>query len=532
MHIQKCVKYAFAKNQGNKQGLEENLRGLIPHQFGDHQHCKPRFCGFLRKPGGVYQHRSLPYKTALKDTDLQHQLEEVFEPLIANAEQYIDLGSSQQCEHANREVTLRAPKSLHYGNSESIDFKVHATAAFINEGHGYISMVCFYTNVWKQFQDSANEKGGISPGKFTEEHARKRMKRRREVQNKIQLPSTKLRRLILKQERAVTQGAQETLEGDSYQSGIGHSEHPDITKLPDPVMPGSFKPVTLSSTEEPTMVMFDLETTDLIRGRHMPHIVQIAAVELKSGSAFNTYVRPKMAQTDTARTVTGIVASSSGVFVAGKLVESENIHSAAEKFIKYLKKFKNVCLFAHNGRRFDFPVLISTFKNIEKDIELASVVTCCIDSLSMFKKCFKDQDSYKQESLFRSLLNDTYSAHNAVDDVKALGKLVQHALLSSVDVLTFSFPLNAVLQQLTYNGEKAKNYSSLTGLVQNAVISKSMAGKIAGSGLAFQHLKAIKNRDGEDGLRNTFLDKTRGQARVNCTRKTLDDVVSKLINAL
>lgn len=141
MHIQKCVKYAFSKNQGNKQGLEENLRGLIPHQFGDHQYCKPRFCGFLRKQGETYQHRSLPYKSALKDTDLRQQLEAVFKPIIANAEQYIDLGSSQQCEHANREVTLRAPKSLHYGNSESIDFKVHATAAFINEGRRYISMV-------------------------------------------------------------------------------------------------------------------------------------------------------------------------------------------------------------------------------------------------------------------------------------------------------------------------------------------------------------------------------------------------------
>lgn len=140
MHIQKCVKYAFSKNQGNKQGLEENLRGLIPHQFGDHQYCKPRFCGFLRKQGETYQHRSLPYKSALKDTDLRQQLEAVFKPIIANAEQYIDLGSSQQCEHANREVTLRAPKSLHYGNSESIDFKVHATAAFINEGRRYISM--------------------------------------------------------------------------------------------------------------------------------------------------------------------------------------------------------------------------------------------------------------------------------------------------------------------------------------------------------------------------------------------------------
>lgn len=82
------------------------------------------------------------------------------------------------------------------------------------------------------------------------------MKRRKEVQENIQLPSTMLRRLVLKQERAVTQGAQEALEGDSYQS--------------DPVVPGCFKPVTLPSAEEPTLVMFDLETTDLIRGRQMP----------------------------------------------------------------------------------------------------------------------------------------------------------------------------------------------------------------------------------------------------------------------
>ena len=75
----------------------------------------------------------------------------------------------------------------------------------------------------------------------------------------------------------------------------------------------------------------------------MPHIVQIAAVELKSEATFNTYVRPKMPQTENARLVTGIVANSSGVSVAGKPVKSDNIHSAADKFIRYLTKFKNVC---------------------------------------------------------------------------------------------------------------------------------------------------------------------------------------------
>lgn len=141
LHIQKCLKYAFARNQGDKDGLEENLKALIPHQFGDHSMCVARFCGYKRQPSQVYTHRSLPYKTALKDDVLRARLDNIFKPVIANAEQYADLGSSQQCEHANREVTLRAPKSLHYGNSESLDYRVHATSAFINEGRNYISQV-------------------------------------------------------------------------------------------------------------------------------------------------------------------------------------------------------------------------------------------------------------------------------------------------------------------------------------------------------------------------------------------------------
>ena len=148
MHIQKCLKYDFAKNQGDKDGLQENLKAIIPHQFGDHSFCCGKFCGFKRKPFEVYLHRSLPYKAALKDGHLRACLEKIFEQVISNAEQYSDLGSSQQCEHANREVTLRAPKSLHYGNSESLDYRVHATAAFINEGRYYIPKVRSANNIF------------------------------------------------------------------------------------------------------------------------------------------------------------------------------------------------------------------------------------------------------------------------------------------------------------------------------------------------------------------------------------------------
>lgn len=140
-HLSKCIKYIFAKNQGSVDGMKENLQALVPHQFGDHDKCFPRFCGYKRTPSQTYSHRSLPYKAALKDQNLKEKLEKIFEPVIANAALYSDLGSSQACEHANRAVSLRAPKHLHYGDSESLDFRVKASAVCVNEGRKYLPEV-------------------------------------------------------------------------------------------------------------------------------------------------------------------------------------------------------------------------------------------------------------------------------------------------------------------------------------------------------------------------------------------------------
>lgn len=77
-----------------------------------------------------YSHRSLPYKAPLSDTFLREKLNVLFEPII---------GSSQACEYANRAAMLKTPKHLHYGESESLDFRIQATATSINVGRN-ISM--------------------------------------------------------------------------------------------------------------------------------------------------------------------------------------------------------------------------------------------------------------------------------------------------------------------------------------------------------------------------------------------------------
>ena len=140
MHLQKCVRYIIAKNQGEADNLTSNMKALIPHQFGDHSLCEPRWCGYKRSDRS-YKHKSLPYNLPLKDLALKEKLGEIFEPIIARSASYADLGSSQQCEHANKEVTLRADKGHHYGESESLDYRVKATSAFVNMGRAYLAKV-------------------------------------------------------------------------------------------------------------------------------------------------------------------------------------------------------------------------------------------------------------------------------------------------------------------------------------------------------------------------------------------------------
>ncbi|XP_060605467.1 uncharacterized protein LOC132757985 [Ruditapes philippinarum] len=147
------------------------------------------------------------------------------------------------------------------------------------------------------------------------------------------LPSTKRRRLILKQERSINQGAHEALEGATYESGIGHTADPDIQTLPDAVSKGKFKPV---KTENPTFITFDLETTDLIRGSQMPHITQIAAKEIKTAASFYQNIIPPMTIAVEPQRKTGIKVTDDGYIEHSEHDNNLNVHeSLHHKINKY-----------------------------------------------------------------------------------------------------------------------------------------------------------------------------------------------------
>lgn len=137
---------------------------------------------------------------------------------------------------------------------------------------------------------------------------------------------------------------------------------------------------------EPSFISFDFETTDLSHCGQMPDILQIAASAFSTSATFNPYVLSTSHIAPDAERITGIRVSVSQVTVHGKKVDSKELDYSLDHFCNWLRKFPNPVLVAHNGRRFDFPILINSFQSVSK---LEDFFECCvgmINSLSIFRK--------------------------------------------------------------------------------------------------------------------------------------------------
>ena len=108
----------------------------------------------------------------------------------------------------------------------------------------------------------------------------------------------------------------------------------------------------------------------------MPHTTQCAAIEPGSKSTFDTYIIPKLPVSLEVQQITGIAKTGPTIMaVHGQPDQSVQIKSVLNKFETWLKKFSNVFLIVHNGRRFNFPVLVSAFLKIRDINLLLSAVT-------------------------------------------------------------------------------------------------------------------------------------------------------------
>ena len=206
---------------------------------------------------------------------------------------------------------------------------------------------------------------------------------------------------------------------------------------------------------------------------------------------------------------------------------------ALQKFVNWLKaKNKKVVLFAHNGNAFDSKRIVYTLMRCNLLNPFRECVAGFVDTLSLFKNVLPERKTYSQESLVTDLLGVSYEAHDSLEDVRALQKLVAHVNVSSKEISESSFTVDYAVESTKYCVNRATNMNTLQPLLVAKVISKGMAEKIAGSNLQLCHMNLAFQRGDLEGIASILSEMINGKARVRRSKGYLNTAVQIIFSNL
>jgi DNA polymerase III alpha subunit (gram-positive type) len=200
------------------------------------------------------------------------------------------------------------------------------------------------------------------------------------------------------------------------------------------------------------------------------------------------------------------------------------ISAGVDALLNFVSQFQTkVVLIGHNIKSYDCHLLLNALESCKRTFDFSQCIAGFVDTKLLFKIFDGTLNCYSQESLFKHFVSSKYNAHDAIEDVLALQKLIGHV---DIDVSSCSFSnasftfLNAI-ESHRYSSEVRKNVSTLNHLITENVVSKSMANKIAGSGLDFRCLQLAYRRDPHDGIQNLLSENVRNGVRVTKSQKVI-----------
>ncbi|KAK3593692.1 hypothetical protein CHS0354_013588 [Potamilus streckersoni] len=183
-----------------------------------------------------------------------------------------------------------------------------------------------------------------------------------------------------------------------------------------------------------TFVFMDIETTGLITRGNNPKITELCLVsvqreELLDGNGaprvLNKLVlcfNPRKSLSQTASEMTGLNNDNLNL----QQVFSANTAQIIDSFLQHLPQ--PVCLLAHNGNRFDFPILMAELNEINQSLD---TTLFCADTIAAFKaednydpsSCYV---SYKLENIYlRTFGERPQESHTAENDCMNLLHITQ-----------------------------------------------------------------------------------------------------------
>ena len=510
-HVQRCFVYCLAQNRDKPASLADGLHNIPRHIFGEHDGCGD-WCGFRKNPE-TYVHKGLPRGKPLSSPMLRTDLTKIFGVYADNAQKLAPMGSSQHNESFHNTIASKAPKSRHYGSSESNDLRVASAVCQQNIGHTYIVDVL--------------ETATLSPSTHAATHGERLEAQKRRASLRKSEPAFKRRRLELHAGRSKQQVAHEVREGTTYASGCsmlpGGEELASI-EIPPPVQEPAYCPIAQSLLEECTVIIADVETTD---ASYSAEITQLSARKLddSEGAGFSKYILPTRPVSKQAAEVTGLtVGRASGQDVLlhhGKVVPSCTLTSAMSDLLDWAGRTGPYCLVFHNARALDCRTFMHAIEVVGRSEDLQVSCIGFVDSLPLLKAHIPGLSSYSVSSIFTHITKDVFQAHDAEADVAALRTILRDSKATAPDILQpYSMTLESTAARCTYLRERNERLSTLKPpLVTSKVISLQTASKIAGSGLTYTDLEIVHRRSGQEGLAALLQESVNGKPRVTRTAR-------------
>lgn len=270
----------------------------------------------------------------------------------------------------------------------------------------------------------------------------------------------------------------------------------------------------------PEMVVFDLETTGLDLDCD---IVQLSAVV--KDQTFNQYILPFKPISWQASEVTSLTVKTGSLYLKGKKIESRGAKEAFQCFLNWLKPIAPVVLIAHNCYNFDAKRLLNSMAKHGLEAALCSVVSGFLDSLPLFKHIFPNMPNYKQETIVHAVLKEHYTAHDALQDVMSLQKVMNSLNLSTADLINYSFTYKSLKEMMEYTRKGKENANSLAPLVASKYLTGGTAETLGKAGFDLLILKSLHMKGGKDLLTEVFGRPSQsGQPRVRLGRSVINSI--------
>ena len=534
-YLGKCFSYSVAQNAGNTDGMQKAIRLIVPHAFGNHEHCLESWCGYKQDPTS-YKHRDLPFGKDLVGESLKRSLEEVFE--IYSSENVIKKlahnASSQRNESLNSTIGSKNPKIRFYGGSESADQRVACSVAQKNMGKQYLLNVL----------QSAN----INPGCTMTSQVSKMDYERKQDQLRKQSKDFKKKRKQLRNVRSSKDSRLESRDGTVYESGSTLSLDPEVIiaasiqkaeiyqfeqQVPQFCFRKPRRYQTFNPGFEYNFVIYDTETNC---GGKKAELVELSAFCHGTGDSFTKFVLP---QHDINIYVSNInkfrIASFGNERVLhrnGFALQTVSLPECLLSFANFLKStsatIKNatskpvkILLIGHNANAFDTPLLIrSIAKYTETEPKFKELDLLFADSLVLIRHLLKENNQLLRKtdgSIPKVNLRDIYkclfqsefdNSHQGLADVMALDKvLFQSKLeLTTEQIVNNSntMILSTVQEDVQYLDKAHERLLTFNNRLyddsDNSIIKKSLAKKLADSGLSFSDLRKLYSSTGPRGV--------------------------------